>query len=87
MIEPSPGPIPAALRTAASRKAAQRERARVALVAPGAALDAVTTTALAEALPLLIRDAARKQTLAAALIELGRRGGVSVCVISSRRVT
>ena len=65
--------------TAAERKAAQRERDRAALWVPGAPLDELTLSALVESLPRLIADEA-PGTLGAVLVEIGRRGGVSVTV-------
>lgn len=56
---------------------AQRERDRAALWALGVSLDTLTTAALLEALPGLLAGE-RPGTLGAVLIELGRRGGVSV---------
>ena len=63
--------------TAGQRKRAQRERDRATLWAPGASLDTLPTTALLEALPGLL-GTDRPGTLGAVLIELGRRGGLSV---------
>ena len=63
--------------TPAQRKRAQRVRDRATLWTPGASLDTLPTTALMEALPGLL-GADRPGTLGAMLIELGRRGGLSV---------
>ena len=70
-------PAPGGALTPAQRKRAQRERDRAALWAPGVSLDTLTTAALLEALPGLLAGE-RPGTLGAVLIELGRRGGVSV---------
>lgn len=70
-------PSPGGALTAAQRKRAQRERDRATLWTPGASLDTLPTTALLEALPGLL-SAEWPGTLGAVLIELGRRGGLSV---------
>lgn len=72
-------PKPEGASTPAQWKAAQRERDRVALWVDGVAVEGLTTTALVEGLPSLIaRD--QPTVLGAVLVELGRRGGVSVVV-------
>ena len=48
----------------------------------GGALETMPTTALAEAVPALIADERRRPTLGNALAELGRRGGVSFCLMT-----
>ena len=68
---------PAAAATSAQRKRAQRARDRLALWAVGASMDELTTSALVEQIPALIRDD-RPGMLGAVLVELGRRGGVLV---------
>ena len=70
-------PAPGGALTPAQRKRAQRERDRAALWALGVSLDTLTTAALLEALPGLLAGE-RPGALGAVLIELGRRGGVSV---------
>lgn len=62
--------------TAAQRKTAQRARDRVAIWS-GGSMDELTITALLENLPSLIVGE-RPGTLGAVLVELGRRGGVTV---------
>jgi len=63
--------------TPADRKRAQRERDLAALWAPGVSFDELTLGALVEQIAGLIRDE-RPGTLAQVLVEIGRRGGVSV---------
>ncbi len=63
-------------RTAAQRKRDQRRRDRAALYLDDGPLDAIRTTVLVEALPVLI--GAAPHALASVLTELGRRGGVTV---------
>ncbi len=80
----APPGTPTAL-SATQRKAAQRQRARADLLAPGANLGAVPLTALAEALPWLMAEASRERALASTLIELGKRAGLTVCVTWAQR--
>ena len=70
-------PKPEGPATPAQRKRAQRARDRLALWAAGDSMDELTTSALVEQISALIRDE-RPGTLGAVLVELGRRGGVSV---------
>ena len=70
-------PKPEGALTPAERKAAQRERDRAALSARGGVMDELTTSALVESLPRLIAGK-RAGRLIAVLVELGRRGGVTV---------
>ena len=74
------GESPAAA-PAARRKANQRERIRAALFAQTTDLRTIPTTGLAEGLPALIGDPEYRQRLGAVLHELGRRGGVHVCLL------
>lgn len=67
--------------TPAQRKAAQRERERAALHAKGADVGELSTTALVEGLPGLIAGK-HAGALGVALVELGRRGGVAVTVMT-----
>ena len=64
-------------RTPVQRKRDQRQRDRAALFGADVPLEAVKTSALAEALPTLLAADA-PLTLARVLCELGRRGGVTV---------
>ena len=70
-------PKPEGALTDAERKAAQRERNRVAIHIHGAAAEALTTTALVEGLPGLIAGDL-PGLLGVVLVELGRRGGLAV---------
>lgn len=70
-------PSAAGALTPAQRKSAQRARDHAALWAVGAAMDELTTSALLESLASLIAEQ-RAGTLGAVLVELGRRGGVTV---------
>ena len=70
-------PKPEEPATPAQRKRAQRARDRLALWAADVSMDELTTSALIEQIPALIRDE-RPGTLGAVLVELGRRGGVFV---------
>ena len=72
-------PAPDGAQTPAQRKAAQRERDRAALWAPGVSIDTLPTTALVESLLRLIAED-RPGTLGAVLAEIGRRGGVTVTI-------
>ena len=70
-------PKPEGPATPAQRKRAQRDRDRLALWAAGVSMDELTTSALIEQIPALIRNE-HPGMLGAVLVELGRRGGVSV---------
>ncbi len=70
-------PKPDGALTPAQWKAAQRERGRVALWVDGVAVAGLTTTALVEGLPSLIAGD-HPEMLGAVLVELGRRGGVTL---------
>lgn len=72
-------PKPGGALTAAQRKAAQRERDRTALRCEVAALHQIPTSGLVEGLPGLIA-AGDHDALAAALVELGKRGGLKVAI-------
>jgi len=73
-------PKPEGALTPAERKAAQRERDRAALLkGRNVAMEDVTTGALIEGLPALMTGR-RRARLAAVLMEIGRRGGVTVTV-------
>lgn len=71
--------------TAAQRKSAQRERDRAALRSAGAALHEIPTSGLIEGLAGLI-SAGEHGALAAALVELGRRGGLKVAITKPVRL-
>ena len=77
-------PKPEGALTPAQWKAAQRERDRVALWVDQVAVDGLTTTALVEGLPSLIAGG-QTELLGAVLAELGRRGGVTVTVLTAAR--
>lgn len=49
---------------------------------PGVALETIPTTALAQALSALIADERQRPTLGNVLAVLGRRGGVSFCLMT-----
>ena len=70
-------PKPEGALTPAQRKSTQRERDRAAVFARGSVMDELTTTALLESLPNLIATK-RQGRLRAVLVELGRRGGVTL---------
>jgi hypothetical protein len=65
--------------TPAERKAAQRERDRARVQASRPAVDQMPTSGLIEALAGLIASK-RRVALAAVLVELGLRGGVTVTI-------
>lgn len=78
--KPGRPPInPQGAMTPAERKAAQRERDRARVQAPRPAVDQMPTSGLTEALPGLIASR-RRGALAAVLVEMGRRGGVTVTI-------
>ena len=79
MIRRGRPPKPEGAVTPAQRKAEQRERDREALLADGVAVDGLTMTALVEGLPSLVAGN-QPGMLGAVLVELGRRGGVTVTV-------
>ena len=76
-------PLEAGAQTPAQRKAAQRMRDRATVESRAQSVDGLTISALAEAVPKLIADK-RPARLGVVLVELGKRGGVTVTVTAVR---
>jgi len=70
-------PKPEGAATPAERKRAQRERDKVALWSAGVSFDSLTTGALIDHLAYLVANQ-QTGTLGPVLVELGRRGGMTV---------